>query len=260
LAGSCYLSVPLGPNGAPVDWFLIDPPQLVDMAAMGLSAIGTKIVPWTYTDLKTLEEVSTHYVLDVVGMNNYPNVADFIEETRRYGVSRRISRNSDFSLLDTNSRLILIHERAWIENADQYITAREEGRGWCPRDIPSHLKQNPFAMCASLYWEDIEKGEKPKEEDEDAVLTHGRKMRNDQPGVQMHLQRTSDRAVIREMATFRYRGLRRPDDVTPRYRLAAFATFPIPLIQVVRDPIGQSHVAAVESARKSGIEVREVNE
>jgi hypothetical protein len=85
-------------------------------------------------------------------------------------------------------------------------------------------------------------------------------MRNDQPGVQMHLQRTSDRAVIRQMASFRYRGLRRPDGVTPRYRPAAFASFPIALIEVVRDLVGQSHVAAIESARKSAIAVEEVDE
>jgi hypothetical protein len=237
---------------------LIDPPLPVDMQAMGLSAIGVKIVPWTYVDAKTLDHVSTHYVLDVIGQSNYPNVADFIEETRRYGVSRRISRNSDFSLLDENSRLVLIHERAWITNADEYIRARE--RSWCPRDIPGHLTENPYAMCAGLWWEDIEKGKEPGEDDRNAVLTYGRKIRNDQPGVQMHLQRENPRAVIREMATFRYRGMRRPDRVVPKYQHAMFATFPIPLIEVVRDRAGGTHEAATEAARKSGISVEVVDE
>jgi hypothetical protein len=244
-----------------VDDFLIDPPRVVDMAAMGLSAIGTKIVPWTYVDTKTLEDVNTHYVLDVVGTDNYPNVADFIEETRRYGVSRRISRNSDFSLLDANSRLVLIHERAWIENANEYYVAREEGRRWCPRDIANHMTARSYdGMCASLWWEDIEKGKEPGEDDRNAVLTHGRKIRNDQPGVQMHLQRENPRAVIREMATFRYRGMRRPDRVVPQYQHAMFATFPIRLIEVVRDRAGGAHEAAAEAARRGGIEVVEVDE
>jgi hypothetical protein len=85
-------------------------------------------------------------------------------------------------------------------------------------------------------------------------------MFHDLTGVQMHLQRENPRSVIRTMPSLIYRGMKRPEGVTPVYRYAAFATFPIGLIEAVRDPAGNTHIDAIERARASGIEVREVSE
>jgi hypothetical protein len=261
LAGGVYLVVPTGANGQSVDTFLIDPPRPLDVEALGIAAIGTAIVPRKL--MVGREEVDTHYVIDVVGEEYYPNVADFVEEVRRYGVSRRISRNSDFEKLDRHSRLILVHRRAHIANAEEYQRARDAERFWCPRDIPAHVDPSYRGMCAALWWEDIEKGKATAsvEDGADAILARGGSIKYDQPGVQMHLQRGGARAAIREMQTFRYRGLRRPDDATPRYQYAAFASFPIPKIEVVADKIGGSHAEAIEKARRAkGITVEEVAE
>jgi hypothetical protein len=259
LAGGVYLTVPTGANGWAVDRFLIDAPIPLDVEAMGIAAIGTAIVP--RTAIVAGQEVRTHYVIDIVGEEYYPNVADFIEEVRRYGVSRRISRNSQFDKLDRHSRLILVHRRGHIANASDYQAARDPERFWCPLDIPHHLKDDYRGMCAGLFWEDIDKGVAIGADDENAPLVVGGSVKYDQPGVQMHLQRHSSRATIRAMETFRYRGLKRPDGVTPHYQYAAFASFPIRKIEVIADRIGGSHIEGSEKARKArGIEVEVVDE
>jgi hypothetical protein len=260
IAGGVYITVPMSGNGQAVDRFLIDAPLVLDIETLGIAAIGTAIVP-RRLQTSSGNEIDTYYVIDVVGEEYYPNVADFVEEVRRYGVSRRISRLTDFSKLDANSRLILVHRRAHIANAEEYQAARDPERFWCPMDIPHHMNPEYRSMCAALFWEDIDKGLTIEANDQDAPLVVGGSMRYDQPGVQMHLQRRGPRATIREMQTFRYRGMKRPDGVVPQYAYAAFASFPIRQIEVVEDRIGQSHVEGIEKARKAkGIDVKGVTE
>ena len=86
--GGAYLAIPLGPFGSPIEAFLIDPPLLVpDPATLGLASVGTAMV----------ERDGLTHVLDIVGREHYPTVTAFIDEARRMGISRRISRTSDFS-------------------------------------------------------------------------------------------------------------------------------------------------------------------
>lgn len=256
VAGGAYLVVPRSEGGSAVERFLIDPPVPVDLNALGVSAVGTTLVP------RSNNGNQTFYVLDVVGENFYPNVADMIEEIRRYGVSRRIARTTDFSRIDRNSRLILIHARAQIDNFNDYYAERQLDEFWCPRDIPKHMLPNVNVMCCSLYWEDVndqvESAHAP--DAPDGVFVYGKKMQFDQPGMHMHRRRHEERAVVRTMPSLTYRGLRKPDGVKPQYRYAMFASFPIGLIEVVRDPAGGTHKDVVERARQSGAQVVEVDE
>lgn len=72
-------------GGSPIEDRLMDLPLEVDPVEMGVSAIGIS----TFTD----EHGVTH-VLDWVGADSYPEMADFIEEARRKGVSRKVSRTA----------------------------------------------------------------------------------------------------------------------------------------------------------------------
>lgn len=255
VAGGIYLTVPTSPDGAVVDNFLIDPPRPVDMTAMGLSSIGTTIIE------KTSDKGDRNtYVMDVVGQSHYPNVSDFIEEARRHGISRRIARNADFSRLTSQSRLILIHARGYITNSGEYHLARPKDEWWCPRNIPSHIRPEFTGMCASLWWEDLHEGaiSTASEGCPEGVMLRGRNVNDDQPGFHMHRRRHEPRAVVRPMVGFSYRGLRRPENVTPQYVYAQVASFPIGLIEVVTDKAGGTHTEAIERARKSRVEVREV--
>ena len=119
--GAAYLEVPSDEGGQPLEYFLVDPPHKLNdetRAAMGLTAIGTTMI----------ERGGQTHALDWVGAEHYPNVADFCEETRRFGVSRRIGKAAEFSRLGPGARLILVHARAWIDNYPAYYMARRAGR------------------------------------------------------------------------------------------------------------------------------------
>ncbi len=135
--GGAYLAVPLGPEGRPIEEFLIDPPIIItDPGRLGLAAVGTTLV----------ERDGITHVLDIIGREHYPTVTAFIDEARRMGISRRISRSTDFSRLTGDSRLILLHPHADIANAPEFPTRRT-----CPCHVPEHLAGEFTGMCARLW-------------------------------------------------------------------------------------------------------------
>jgi hypothetical protein len=185
--GGAYLAVPLVADGVPVEHFLIDPPAVVDGDALGLSAVGVTLV----------ERDGVTHIMDIVGREHYPTVADFIEEVRRLGVSRRVSSTLEFSRVTSESRLLLLHPHADIANAPTFPTRRP-----CPCRIPDHTPASYRAMCARLWDEEPLTG--------------------------------------------------------AEHRLAVFASFPIPQIEVVRDTIAGKHQQTFTAAAAAGIPVIEV--
>jgi hypothetical protein len=152
--GGVYAECGLSSEGWPIEHFLVDPPQVVDEGQMGLSSIGVKL----------LEARGAWHVFDIVGQQHYPHVADFIEEARRMGASRRLSRTLDFSKLTADSKLVLLHRRAHIDNSGAYYEALFDPRtpeaqrasDWeCPTGLSSHAWR-PGEMCAGLWWADLE--------------------------------------------------------------------------------------------------------
>jgi hypothetical protein len=102
-AGGIYACCGLSPVGSPIENFLVDSPIPIDKNDYGLSSKGTT---W-------LEKDGVWHLLDIVGENYYPNVADFVEEARRMGISRRLSGKLEFERLTKDSRIILLHRRVW---------------------------------------------------------------------------------------------------------------------------------------------------
>lgn len=238
--GGVYLECGLSADGVPIEEFYVDPPRAVDLAALGVTAIGTKLI----------FVAGVWHVVDVVGADSYPNVADYLEEVKRFGMSRRISRSTDFSRLSRSSRVLLIHKRACITNANDYTLA--DGALWqCPREIPEHaypaIRETPVC-CAGVWWRDVTGGEQVPDGPEIPTFYW------EQRGY------TRERLVERLMPSFSYRAMRAPDEVVPRYQHGIFAQLPISRLVVVRDPEGATHEDAVEAASKAEMPVVLVEE
>jgi hypothetical protein len=205
-------------NGLPIEAFLLDPPLRLDFGKLGVTAIGTKMI----------ERAGVFHLIDLVGSVHYPNVADYIEEVRRFGVSRRLSGSTDFSKLTSESRLLMGHTRGFITNFSEYAAdwrhSRDPKPGHpeprCPKGIVSHDQDEAPVFCAGVYWQDVEGGK--------SIV--GRK-------------------VLRTMPSFSYEGTCRPDDVVPNYECAIFASFPIHrLVGIVDKPAKDAENARILGA------------
>lgn len=219
-AGGAYAELGLAAGGMPLEDFLMDPPWPVE-GLPNVSAVGITLY----------ERDGVTHILDWVGSQHYLNVADFVEEVRRYGLSRRLPESTPFERITPESRLLTIHARARIENAKEYRPVLEDAKHPCPKRNPLH-EDGGDPVCIGLCWQDVEGGEGPE----------------------------ATRAVKRKMPSFTYTALRRPEGVEPEYRAAVFASWPLSRIAVVKDPLGNRHEALRQKARRSPLEVAEVDE
>jgi len=113
-AGGVYMECGLAPNGKPVEWFLYDPP--LEMGNIELSAQGIQLIQ---------DSAGVYHVVDWIGESNYPRVADFIEEVREMGVSRRASATTHFELLGPGSTMIFVHRHAIYNDPATVIEQNE---------------------------------------------------------------------------------------------------------------------------------------
>lgn len=224
--GGAYLEVPLSRNGKPVEHFLIDPPHPLDADALGMSPIGVKLID-DLEGRRTPDGKPLQHVVDWVGAQHYPNVADMVEEIRRFGLSRRIARTKDFARLGPGSRILLAHAHAIIE--PDFVRDAYYLRGHaCPKRLDDHTTETIAGrMCAGLWWEDV-------------------------VGISSAPDPTPDRSgrVIRSMPSFSYDCRCRPPRIEPRYQLGLFASFPIAQIAVIRADDG-SHEVTEHIVRQS---------
>jgi hypothetical protein len=226
-AGGLYLEAKLGPGGRPVESFLMDPVKPLP-EGFKVHAIGVSFVEHPVTKVVN--------VVDWVGAEHYPNVADFVEEVRRFGLSRKISRNAPIERLTSDSKILLVHGRAFVANHAEY-----EPLGWCRthRHQPKEIMLPPNSHCCSVWWEDVTGGLQVQPDPDFAV---------------------DPRMVNRGMPSFSYRALSRPTDVSPAYQPAVFAAFPISQLTVVIDPVGRTHEQTLRAAEKAGMWIKVVQE
>jgi hypothetical protein len=210
LEGGTYWEYGLAPGDDLAD-FLIDVPlplpTLLDLAAVGV---------------KMIERGGVSHVVDWVGAEFYPNVADLLEEAQRFGLSRRLSGGLDFARLTPASRILLVHARAYVANSAAY--------GPYPCPLERHLPDTP--ACAGVWWRDLDGG---------TALADP----------------ADPLAVLRRLPSCSYRGYRRPEGVTPRYRPAFFASFPASRLVVVRSADGR-HTGTLSRVRGAALPVVEV--
>lgn len=233
--GGVYAEIPLAKDGVPLDTFLVCPPQPLDAGALRLSPRGVQLIQRPGSEV--------YDIYDWVGAEHYPNVADIIEEGRRFGFSRRLPRNLDFGKLSRSSRLVLLHHKAVVDNAAALIKAirsehAESGgsnRALMHRPCPQHHERHELARidelpsgetCLRLAYDMVEGGE--------IVLD----------------PRVPWRTVARTVGDTTYIARRTPDIVVDT-RLGIFAILPLTGIAVIDDPDDPEGVAeTLRRARK----------
>lgn len=136
--GGVYAETGLSRYGTPLEYFLIDPPQPLPV---GLDLINK---PQLWEDSAT----GITHLLIWVGSEHYEWCSDYIEETRRFGASRRINPNLDLSRLTRESRMILAHPRA--------INALWE-KQHPPQECQKHLPRHDIVSLAELTTDPAQK-------------------------------------------------------------------------------------------------------
>lgn len=227
VAGGIYLTTPKDPNGVPLYQFLIDPPRPLDLDTLnvlGVSAQGMSPLPGGD-------------VMDWIGEKHYPNVWDFIAEAGKFGISRRIPRTFDFSLLKLGARLYTIHPFGWIAPGRDLDILQAVAETACPKKIPCHtyVDGRPAAMCIGLHRECVEGGE---------VMS----------------ETWDPRLVRRTIGDTTYCAYQTPENVSLTFSPALIAAWPIHHIEVVRDLEDGSHEGAFGKAGKSEFLVEVVDE
>lgn len=248
--GGVYAECRLGSSGNPIEDYLMDPPQPVNAQALGLSSVGVHL----------FEVQGVWHIFDIVGAEHYPNVADYIEETRHMGASRRLSRTLDFSKLTPASKLVLLHRRGYIANfADYYaaihasltsqndVSTNPKSRWQCPKALPQHDWQAnpPLSMCAGLYWCDVEHGE---------ALAANAQITGPRAGLTCTGRDSHLQPVARYLPALSYTAWARPTILIPDYQLAIFMVPPVTNLVVIRSP-NNAHSDAETHARKSALTV-----
>ena len=236
--GDAYWETARSPKGKPIEFWIVDPPVKIDPDVLRISPQGVTLLE---------DKNGVHHVLDWIGAMHYPNITDFLEEARRFGVSRKCELSAnEYALLSPESKLICIHSAAHLDEpaihwgarigmGDEFFAGRYK---WdlCPKDNIEHdinreamlsfMADPKFKspMCAGLWWEDCMFVD-PIEKD--------------------------SRLGIRTMPAFRYRCAASPASPwkqTPRSP-AIFASFPFGRIAIVEDPEGGEHEEKLEKIK-----------
>lgn len=290
-AGGIYATCPTGAAGEantkPIEHFTLCRPLPITKEDYNLSAVGVRLVDVADAcrDCKGPQksglvcrtcdgmgiETITH-IFDIVGQDNYPNVADFLEEARRMGVSRRLEleNKGQYARLSSRSRLFLLHEKAVIENPQvmyrsiNLTEAERFARAGCTKDahqwdtIQGALwsgKEEDYHAdgCSALHWHVITGGLPIAETVEDAAALS---MAHDQflEGYRDLENGMLDKGYVRrDLASGRYYGYRKPDGVRLKFSLGVFAVFPLARIEIV-DPQGE-YSRKVDKASAARVDV-----
>lgn len=259
IQGDVYATLPLGPGGSPVEDFLFDPPIPVDAEALGVKPRGVKYVQGP--------DGVTH-VLDWVGADNYPNAADFVEEVRTMGMSRKIPKNMDFGLLEPGSRLVVLHPRGYLKNWLEYWRYAGENGSGCPKRKPEHPTSEALRSLGGAYvgdppdrdwlWTSMGDPEPPPDLEHCLGLLYGA-VSGGEP--QMYEWpgggTTETRNVVRVTPGAVYPAMKSPPDLKPDFTLAMIASFPIVQLDVIEAEDGShEHGISVASTSKLPVSVQ----
>lgn len=226
VAGGIYAFCGMSPVGKPLEHFIIDPPiPVTDEEGNPLQVKSRGVTLFEYNGV--------WHILDKVGSKFYPNVLDYLEEVRLYGLSRRLPGNLDFSKLTRDSRIFMVHERGLVKNLADYE------RWCCPKQKLEHRPEDHPEACAGVWWEDIEFDPKRVTPIDSEKNKKGRNV------------------MVKLASGVHYHARLRPARIEkPEYQMAIIARFPI-MLQVVKGPNSDENLI---KARKSGLRVEEVEE
>lgn len=248
--GGIYFEVGLSPYGQPLENFIVCPPIAVDLQAWGAAKVGQTLI----------ERDGVTHILDYVGSKYYPNVADCLEEGRVQGFSRRagLASAKDYARINANTRLLLVHAHAQIDNFQQYINSMrgelERRTVNCPRRHDEHRPANvPLEeMCGGLWYHDVEGEMGPLLPEDENFVVAGAKVREAIAAAGGgDFDDALPRIGRRTTPGCSYVAHRRPEGLRPKYRTAIFASLPITRIVLV-DPDG-AYGEKARKARSAGV-------
>jgi hypothetical protein len=125
--GGVYICTKLSPHGAPLEEFIIDPPEAYE---------GEKFrVPIIF------EKNGKNHLLFWVGKEFYPFPSDFIEEVRRFGASKRVPVEFPVQKLSMGSLMFFVHSLAIIKNHNVLPPPP-----LCPKRLKSHLSNETYCL------------------------------------------------------------------------------------------------------------------
>lgn len=209
-AGAIYAECGLTLAGRPLEQYLLDPPVPIEPGQLGLSAQGVTVIT---------DERGVKHLVDLVGRSHYPCVADFLEEARTHGVSRKVPVTTDLMGLGPQSTLILVHARAQLKNAHALgLTSQAT----CPNGV-----HQPGEACCAQHWIT-------------PAVTHPPHTR----------ETASARYTVYPPA---------PTAPEARFGHALFAAFPITALSIIRSHDGSVNERAQQAARKSSLPVHVAN-
>jgi hypothetical protein len=225
--GGVYLEFETGPGGKPIEDFLVDHPIPLDVQRLGITPRGVRLVEW----------LTGPMLVDWIGSSHYLNVLDFVEEARRFGISRRLPRRFDWARL-AGAQIAFLHARAAVENPETYWSRIT--KTYCPIENTVHVGdgyRKAGGPCAGFWWDDIEGGAPLEAEN-------------------------GQRIVRRSMPSFAYLARSRPPGADPVYQPALFMLIPgAPRLVYVREHPGDG--VPLELARDiaaAGLSVEAVDE
>lgn len=154
--GGAYASVPKAEGGLPIEHYLADEMIGINPYDVGLSAMG----------MTPFESDGVTHLFDWVGSKYYHFPADFIEEARLLGISRRMSKNLPWDKFTEESRLLLVHQRGGIANVEEIRESELSNLtvhgGRCPKYkcscaadtkiMGEHEVSGYNGSCAALHW------------------------------------------------------------------------------------------------------------
>jgi hypothetical protein len=226
--GGIYVETKLSEKGSPLEDFIICPPREINPDDFGLSPIGGILFQG--------QKEKVH-IMDWIGKSHYPYVADFVEEVRVMGSSRRIPKNTDFSLLGLGSMVFCVHEKASIIDPDIYYKDWSSQLEYqrCPQGKPGHDQPTRVhEMCSGIWWKDFEKPDL-------------KMVGKDRVGMIMGMRKTGD---------LKYGPVQvRPEKSGVVYHPAIFMRLPITNIAVIHDPVSGSHREAMKKASKAKLPI-----
>lgn len=215
--GGIYLVTDLSSqSGIPIDKYLFDPPwQPKDTE-------GNFVLPGRLG--VTITEISgIAHILDWIGAQYYPEFPDFWEETRRHGLSRRVSPSTPLDQLTRYSQIIGFHLHGWLadEESRKYVMGtRVQGTGMdtCPG---SYYTGDDHEDCVRLLWQLVD-----QRLDDTPERLHS-----------VNLPRHSKKPNEQYMAAYVPPGI-----PALNWEPAAMFHLPIHRIEVIEDQVDQKHV------------------
>jgi Arc/MetJ-type ribon-helix-helix transcriptional regulator len=122
---------------------ILDPAPALDPHTVGLARQGVKLV--------NLHGFA--HIMDWVGKDSYPSPSDFVDEAIRMGISRRVQRSVAIHRLRHESRLLLVHEHAFVHEERRVPMLDESMKHYCPLAIPDHeALALDEGVCSGAWW------------------------------------------------------------------------------------------------------------